>query len=43
MKKQLQTLNKRLTNSINKEVLIFFDLNNWIIETIFYISDNDKD
>jgi len=43
MKKQSKTLSKRLANSINKEVLIFFDLNDWIIETIFYISDNDKD
>ena len=30
-------------NSINNEVLIFFNLNDWIIESIFYISDNDKD
>lgn len=43
MKKQSQTLSKRLTNSINNEVLIFFNLNDWIIESIFYISDNDKD
>jgi hypothetical protein len=43
MKKQSQTLSKKLVNSINKEVLIFFDLKDWIIETIFYISDNDKD
>ena len=43
MKKQYQTLSKRLVNSINNEVLIFFDLNDWIIESIFYISDNDKD
>ena len=43
MKKQSQTLNKRLVNSINNEVLIFFDLNDWIIESIFYISNNDKD
>jgi len=43
MKKQSQTLSKRLVNSINNEVLIFFNLNDWIIESIFYISDNDKD
>ena len=43
MKKQSQTLNKRLVNSINNEVLIFFNLNDWIIESIFYISNNDKD
>lgn len=43
MKKQSKTLSKRLVNSINNEVLIFFDLNDWIIETIFYISNNDKD
>jgi hypothetical protein len=43
MKKQSKTLNKRLRNSINNEVLVFFDLNDWIIESIFYISDNGKD
>ena len=43
MKKQSQTLNKRLVNSINNEVLIFFNLNDWIIESIFYISNDDKD
>ena len=42
MKKQSKTLNKKLKNSINNEVLIFFNLNDWIIESIFYISDNDK-
>jgi len=42
MKKQSQTLNKRLKNSINNEVLIFFNLNDWIIESIFYISNDDK-
>ena len=42
MKKQSQTLNKRLKNLINNEVLVFFSLNDWIIESIFYISDNDK-
>ena len=43
MKKQSRTLSKRLRNSINNEVLVFFNLNDWIIESIFYISDNDKD
>ena len=43
MRKQSQTLSKRLVSSINTEVLIFFDFNDWIIESIFYISDNDKD
>jgi len=43
MKKQSKTLSKRLVNSINNEVLIFFNLNDWIIESIFYISNDDKD
>ena len=42
MKKESQTLTKRLKNLINNEVLVFFSLNDWIIESIFYISDNDK-
>ena len=43
MKKQSRTLSKRLTNSINNEVLVFFKLKDWIIESIFYISNDDKD
>ena len=43
MKNQSKTLNKKLKNSINNEVLIFFNLNDWIIESIFYISNDDKD
>ena len=43
MKRQSQTLSKRLVNSINNDVLIFFDLKDWIIESIFYISNYDKD
>ena len=43
MKKQSRTLSKRLVNSINNEVLVFFNLKDWIIESIFYISNDDKD
>ena len=43
MKKQSLDINKRLKSWINNRLFIIFNSDDWIIESILYIYQNEKD